>query len=41
LVGDSRKAREVLGWDPRFAELDQIVESAWIWHQAHPNGYEE
>ena len=41
LVGDSRKAREVLGWDPRFAELDKIVESAWIWHQAHPNGYEE
>ena len=41
LVGDSRKAREVLGWDPRFAELDQIVESAWIWHQSHPNGYKE
>src|SRR5436190_7260859 len=41
LVGDSRKAREVLGWDPRFAELDKIVESAWTWHQAHPNGYKE
>jgi len=41
LVGDSRKAREVLGWDPRFAELDKIVESAWIWHQSHPNGYKE
>ena len=41
LVGDSRKARDVLGWDPRFAELDKIVESAWIWHRSHPNGYKE
>lgn len=39
LVGDSRKAREVLGWKPQFAELDKIVESAWVWHQAHPDGY--
>ena len=41
LVGDSRKAREVLGWKPQFAELDKIVESAWVWHQAHPEGYTE
>jgi UDP-glucose 4-epimerase len=39
LVGDSRKAREVLGWDPQFAELEKIIDSAWAWHQAHPNGY--
>jgi UDP-glucose 4-epimerase len=39
LVGDSRKAREVLGWDPKFAELEKIIDSAWTWHQAHPNGY--
>jgi UDP-glucose 4-epimerase len=41
LVGDSRKAREVLGWKPRFPELDKIVESAWNWHQSHPDGYKE
>jgi UDP-glucose 4-epimerase len=39
LVGDSRKAREVLGWDPQFAELEKIIDSAWAWHQAHPDGY--
>lgn len=39
LVGDSAKAREVLGWDPQFPELEKIIESAWGWHQAHPNGY--
>jgi UDP-glucose 4-epimerase len=39
LVGDSRKAREVLGWKPQFPELDKIIESAWNWHQTHPDGY--
>src|SRR5262249_39653706 len=39
LVADSRKAREVLGWKPRVPELEKIIESAWNWHQAHPDGY--
>lgn len=33
LIGDSSKARHVLGWEPRFAALDTIVEHAWRWHQ--------
>ena len=41
LVGDSKKAREVLGWKPEFPELEKIVESAWRWHQSHPDGYTE
>jgi UDP-glucose 4-epimerase len=40
LVGDSAKAREVLGWNPQFPELERIIESAWKWHQDHPNGYQ-
>jgi UDP-glucose 4-epimerase len=40
LVADSKKAREVLGWTPQFADIESIIESAWKWHQAHPNGYE-
>jgi len=39
LVGDARKAREVLGWQPREAALEGIVRSAWEWKQAHPRGY--
>ena len=39
LVGDSQKARELLGWRPQFPELKTIVESAWRWHQSHPDGY--
>jgi len=41
LVGDSRKAREVLGWKPKFPELEKIVESAWNWHLSHPDGYDK
>jgi UDP-glucose 4-epimerase len=39
LVGDARRAREVLGWTPRRPDLDGIVRSAWEWMQAHPSGY--
>ena len=39
LVAAAAKARRELGWQPRFPELTRIVESAWNWHQAHPNGY--
>jgi len=39
LVGDARRAREVLAWTPRRPDLDDIVRSAWQWMQAHPNGY--
>ncbi len=39
LVGDATKAREVLGWAPKRAELEGIVRSAWEWLQAHPDGY--
>jgi len=38
LVADSTKARTVLGWTP-VHKLDAIIESAWKWHQAHPDGY--
>ena len=33
LVASSERARRELGWQPRIAELEQIVESAWRWHQ--------
>ncbi|MBN2329287.1 MAG: UDP-glucose 4-epimerase GalE [Candidatus Omnitrophica bacterium] len=39
LVASSKKAKELLGWTPRFTDIDKIVETAWLWHQKHPNGY--
>ena len=39
LVASSDKARSELGWDPQHADLEEIVRSAWEWHQTHPEGY--
>ena len=33
LVASSEKIKSELGWKPQFAELDQIIASAWEWHQ--------
>jgi len=38
LVADSRLAREVLGWQPKRAELDRIIADAWSWEQKWPWG---
>ena len=39
LVASAEKARRVLGWQPQHPGLEDIVRSAWDWHQAHPEGY--
>lgn len=41
LVADARKARATLGWNPQYTELEAIIQSAWEWRRAHPEGYEE
>lgn len=41
LVASSRKAREELGWKPRFERLEEIIETAWKWHSRHPDGFGE
>ncbi len=40
LVADASKAKAILGWEPKFKEVEAIIESAWRWHENHPNGYE-
>jgi UDP-glucose 4-epimerase len=39
LVAASNKIRKELGWTPRFPHVREIIESAWQWHQANPEGY--
>lgn len=41
LIASSQKAKSELGWNPQHSSLEQILSSAWQWHKAHPNGYEE
>ena len=33
LVAGSEKAIRELGWRPRYTQLDDIVRTAWVWHQ--------
>jgi len=40
LVASSKRARQELGWQPKFQDLDSIIRSAWNWMSTHPNGYE-
>ena len=39
LIASSAKAKEVLGWNPQYADLETIIGTAWKWHKSHPNGY--
>ncbi len=33
LIGSGDKARQVLGWEPKYPDLDNILRHAWAWHQ--------
>lgn len=39
LIASSDKIKSELGWQPQFQDLGLIIESAWRWMSAHPNGY--
>lgn len=40
LVADATRAKEILGWSPKFTQVAEVIESAWKWHVSHPRGYE-
>ena len=39
LVAAVDRAASVLGWRATRSSLEEILESAWRWHRAHPQGY--
>ena len=39
LYASAARIREALGWVPQRADLDSIVDDAWRWHSAHPQGF--
>ncbi|MFZ2381641.1 MAG: UDP-glucose 4-epimerase GalE, partial [Leuconostoc falkenbergense] len=41
LIANSDKAREVLGWAPKYDNVQDIIKTAWQWHQSHPKGYDD
>lgn len=36
LVADASMAKSILGWKPKYAELETIVHHAWNWEQRRP-----
>lgn len=41
LVAASDKARSILNWQPEYESVEEIIKTAWTWHQKHPKGYED
>lgn len=41
LIASSDKAKKILKWTPKFADVEKIIATAWKWHKSHPNGYED
>lgn len=39
LIASSEKAKKVLGWRPKYTDVKQIIQTAWTFHQKHPEGY--
>ena len=39
LIASSEKAKQILGWEPQYTDINEIIASAWKWHKEHPNGY--
>ncbi len=41
LVASSEKARNILGWEPKYTEIKDIISSAWKFHKNNINGFEK
>lgn len=41
LIAGSESIKQGLGWRPQYPDLVEIIDSAWQWHQKHPNGYDD
>lgn len=39
LIASSEKAKTVLGWQPQYTAVEEIIKTAWKWHKGHPDGY--
>ncbi len=41
LIASSEQINQDLGWEPRYPDLKDIITTAWAWHTAYPDGYED
>ena len=40
LCASADRASRELGWRPAYGDLDEVVRTAWRWHDAHPSGFD-
>jgi UDP-arabinose 4-epimerase len=40
LVADPSRAAQVLGWRAKWTDIDQIIATAWAWHQAQRQAHQ-
>ncbi len=33
LYASNKKAKEILGWNPTYTDIDEIIKTAWVWEQ--------
>ncbi len=41
LIASSEKAQRILSWKPQYTDVEDVIGTAWNWHQKHPDGYEK
>ena len=41
LVASSEKAKNVLGWEPKYTSIEDIIRTAWNFHKNHINGFKK
>ena len=39
LIASNEKARKILGWEPKYTDVKDVIGTAWGWHKNHPDGY--
>jgi UDP-glucose 4-epimerase len=39
LIASSEKIERELDWSPQYPDLEDMISTAWAWHQKHPDGY--
>jgi UDP-glucose 4-epimerase len=39
LIASNEKARNILGWVPKYTDVKDVINTAWGWHKSHPDGY--
>ncbi len=32
LISDAKKAKLLLGWEPKYSDIDTIISTAWVWY---------